>query len=66
MLAAEKKSVSPLLEPVASSDKMHKVDKHVAVAVAGITADANILVDHSRVVTIYKIVSLIYLVPKAD
>lgn len=29
---------------------MHKVDKHVAVAVAGITADANILIDQSRVV----------------
>jgi 20S proteasome subunit alpha 3 len=50
VLAAEKKVVSPLLEPSASSDKMYKVDSHIAVAVAGITADANILVDHARVV----------------
>lgn len=50
VLAAEKKVVSPLLEPSASSDKMYKVDAHIAVAVAGITADANILVDHARVV----------------
>jgi 20S proteasome subunit alpha 3 len=49
VLAAEKKVVSPLLEPSASSDKMYKVDEHVAVAVAGITADANILVDRARV-----------------
>lgn len=27
---------------------MYKVDSHIAVAVAGITADANILVDHAR------------------
>jgi len=50
VLAAEKKVVSPLLEPSASSDKMYKIDDHVAVAVAGITADANILVDRARVI----------------
>lgn len=68
VLAAEKKTVSPLLEPVrppssigrlladsrarrqiASSDKMYKIDEHVAAAVAGITSDANILVNNARV-----------------
>jgi 20S proteasome subunit alpha 3 len=48
VLAAEKKVVSPLLEPSASSDKMFKIDEHVAAAVAGITSDANILVNNAR------------------
>merc|ERR1712072_1083054 len=51
VLAAEKKIVSPLLEPTASSDKMYKIDEHVAVAVAGITADANILIDRARLLS---------------
>merc|ERR1712000_615770 len=38
VLAAEKKSVSPLLERTQSSDKMYKIDDHVAAAVARITA----------------------------
>jgi len=48
VLAAEKKLSSKLLEPSKSSEKMYMVDDHVAVAVAGITADANILINQAR------------------
>ena len=48
VLAAEKKIVSKLLEPSKSSEKMYMVDDHVACAVAGITADANILINQAR------------------
>jgi len=48
VLAAEKKLSSKLLEPSKSSEKMYMIDDHVAVAVAGITADANILVNQAR------------------
>ena len=48
VLAAEKKLTSKLLEPSKSSEKMYMVDDHVAVAVAGITADANILINQAR------------------
>jgi len=49
VLGAEKKIASKLLDNVKGSEKMYKVDDHCAVAVAGITADANILVNYSRV-----------------
>ena len=39
---------SKLLEPTKSSEKMYMIDDHVAVAVAGITADANILINQAR------------------
>ena len=39
---------SKLLEPAKSSEKMYMIDDHVAVAVAGITADANILINQAR------------------
>ena len=45
VLAAEKKLSSKLLEPSKSSEKMYMIDSHIAVAVAGITADANILIN---------------------
>lgn len=48
VLAAEKKLNSKLLEPTKSSEKMYMVDEHIAVAVAGITADANILINQAR------------------
>ena len=41
-------SQSKLLEPSKSSEKMYMVDEHVACAVAGITADANILINQVR------------------
>jgi 20S proteasome subunit alpha 3 len=48
VLAAEKKMSSKLLEVSKSSEKMHMIDDHVACAVAGITADANILINQAR------------------
>eukprot|EP01094_Clydonella_sp_ATCC50884_P005990 TRINITY_DN1499_c0_g1_i2.p2 TRINITY_DN1499_c0_g1~~TRINITY_DN1499_c0_g1_i2.p2 ORF type:complete len:221 (-),score=84.27 TRINITY_DN1499_c0_g1_i2:237-899(-) len=48
VLAAEKRVTSKLLEPEMRSDKMFQVDDHIACAVAGITADANILVNWIR------------------
>jgi len=48
VLGAEKKLVTKLLEPSISSEKMYRIDDHVAVAVAGITSDANILIEYSR------------------
>ena len=47
VLAVEKKITSKLLENI-SSEKMYKVDDHLACAVAGITADANILINYAR------------------
>eukprot|EP00026_Physarum_polycephalum_P014817 Phypoly_transcript_15376.p1 GENE.Phypoly_transcript_15376~~Phypoly_transcript_15376.p1 ORF type:complete len:238 (+),score=30.10 Phypoly_transcript_15376:97-714(+) len=48
VLAAEKKSTSKLLETDVSSEKMYKIDNHLACAVAGITADANIIINYAR------------------
>lgn len=48
VLAAERKITTKLLESV-TSDKMFRIDKHIACAVAGITADANILISNARV-----------------
>eukprot|EP00245_Coleochaete_scutata_P006757 TRINITY_DN21535_c0_g1_i1.p1 TRINITY_DN21535_c0_g1~~TRINITY_DN21535_c0_g1_i1.p1 ORF type:complete len:251 (+),score=53.04 TRINITY_DN21535_c0_g1_i1:136-888(+) len=48
VLAAEKKITSKLLETTKSTEKMYKIDDHLACAVAGITADANILINTAR------------------
>jgi len=54
ILAAEKRVPSPLLDKekahdtTISGDKMFRIDDHLAVVVAGMTADANILINHSR------------------
>lgn len=48
VLAAEKKVTSKLLEQTGIADKMYKIDDHVATVVAGITADANILINNAR------------------
>merc|ERR1712093_497617 len=48
VLACEKKLASKLLEPGKRSEKMYRIDDHIACAVAGITADANILLNFSR------------------
>eukprot|EP01119_Soliformovum_irregulare_P009062 TRINITY_DN22180_c0_g1_i1.p1 TRINITY_DN22180_c0_g1~~TRINITY_DN22180_c0_g1_i1.p1 ORF type:complete len:255 (+),score=72.10 TRINITY_DN22180_c0_g1_i1:62-826(+) len=48
ILAAEKKTLSKLLEPSISSEKMYMIDDHIGCAVAGITADANILINYAR------------------
>eukprot|EP01129_Flabellula_baltica_P015328 TRINITY_DN7695_c0_g1_i1.p1 TRINITY_DN7695_c0_g1~~TRINITY_DN7695_c0_g1_i1.p1 ORF type:complete len:248 (-),score=71.21 TRINITY_DN7695_c0_g1_i1:24-767(-) len=49
VLAAEKRVTSPLLETQISSEKMYVIDDHVACAVAGLTSDANIMINHARV-----------------
>eukprot|EP01096_Ripella_sp_DP13-Kostka_P004568 TRINITY_DN1690_c0_g1_i1.p1 TRINITY_DN1690_c0_g1~~TRINITY_DN1690_c0_g1_i1.p1 ORF type:complete len:251 (+),score=124.08 TRINITY_DN1690_c0_g1_i1:80-832(+) len=48
VLAAEKRVVMDLLDAGTKSEKMYKIDNHVGCAVAGITADANILINYSR------------------
>jgi 20S proteasome subunit alpha 3 len=48
VLAAEKRVTSKLLATTKSTEKMYKIDDHVAVAVAGIMADANILINTAR------------------
>jgi len=44
----KKKVTSPLLDSYGSSEKMYRLDDNVACAVAGITADANIIVNYAR------------------
>ena len=51
MLAAEKKETSKLFVPMRESGKLYKMDEHVMVAVSGIVADANNLVDYGRLVS---------------
>jgi len=48
VLAAEKKTTSKLLESDKTSEKMYMIDQHIAAAVAGIRADANILINNAR------------------
>lgn len=48
VLAAEKRITSKLLDIRKSTEKMYKIDDHCACAVAGITSDANILLNYSR------------------
>jgi 20S proteasome subunit alpha 3 len=48
LLAAEKKHVAKLLETASMAEKIFKLDEHVACGIAGITADANILVSQLR------------------
>jgi len=49
VLAAEKKILSKLLEIGTASEKMHKLDDHIAVAVAGVNSDANLLMNSARI-----------------
>jgi 20S proteasome subunit alpha 3 len=48
VLAAEKKIISKLLDNEKKTEKMYKLDDHIACAVAGITSDANILINYAR------------------
>ena len=48
VLAAEKKVVSKLLAKSKTSEKTYTIDDHVICLVAGLTADANILIQQSR------------------
>ena len=49
ILAAERKEHSKLFVPTRESGKLYKVDDHILAAVSGIVADANYLIDYSRV-----------------
>ncbi|KAG6591791.1 Proteasome subunit alpha type-4, partial [Cucurbita argyrosperma subsp. sororia] len=49
VLVGEKKVTSKLLQTSTSTEKMYKIDDHVACAVAGIMSDANILINTARV-----------------
>lgn len=54
VLAAEKKVTSKLLDSHSVGvrwEKMYKIDDHVACAIAGMTADANILINMCRLAT---------------
>jgi hypothetical protein len=48
VLAAEKKTVSKLLAPSKTSEKTYIIDDHVSCLIAGLTADANILIHQAR------------------
>eukprot|EP00474_Spongospora_subterranea_P008618 CRZ09076.1 hypothetical protein [Spongospora subterranea] len=48
VLAAEKRITSKLLDIRKSSERIYKIDDHVATAVSGITADANVLINYTR------------------
>ncbi|CAO3653002.1 unnamed protein product [Cunninghamella echinulata] len=48
VIAAEKKVTSKLLEQTASSEKIYKLNDNVICGVAGMTADANILINWTR------------------
>lgn len=48
VLAAEKRVISKLLEPSKTSEKTYSIDSHALVLVAGLTADATILIQRSR------------------
>ncbi|PSS18991.1 Proteasome subunit alpha type-4 like [Actinidia chinensis var. chinensis] len=49
VLVGEKKVTSKLLQTSTSTEKVYKIDDHVACAVAGIMPDANILINTARV-----------------
>jgi 20S proteasome subunit alpha 3 len=48
VLAAEKKETSNLFIPTKESGKLYKVDEHLLVAVSGVVADANHLIEMAR------------------
>jgi len=48
VMASEKKVTSGLLAPSKTSEKTYKLCSHAACTVAGLTADANILIDQAR------------------
>lgn len=48
VLAADRRIPNPRLAEPASLEKIHQIDEHVAVATAGLVADARVLVDFAR------------------
>ncbi|TEB18109.1 endopeptidase, partial [Perkinsus sp. BL_2016] len=49
VIAGEKKTLSKLLEPQVTKEKIFRLDDHVICGVAGVTADAGVLVELLRV-----------------
>mmetsp|Transcript_39647 Transcript_39647/g.78111 ORF Transcript_39647/g.78111 Transcript_39647/m.78111 type:complete len:253 (+) Transcript_39647:82-840(+) len=50
VLAAVKKTgSSTLLAPQKASEKLYKIDDHITTVVAGLTSDANVLIDNARI-----------------
>ncbi len=47
-MAAEKKETSKLFVTTRESGKLYKVDEHILCSVSGVVADANYLIDYSR------------------
>ncbi|XP_017492854.1 PREDICTED: proteasome subunit alpha type-4 [Rhagoletis zephyria] len=50
VIAAECHTTSPLLDNDIFQDKIYKINDHICVAVAGITSDANVLVNEMRLI----------------
>ncbi|CAM9609353.1 unnamed protein product [Heterosigma akashiwo] len=48
VMAAERRTVSKLLAPAKTSEKVYRIDDHVSAVVAGLTSDANILLQQAR------------------
>uniref|UniRef100_A0A0N4ZWZ6 Proteasome subunit alpha type n=1 Tax=Parastrongyloides trichosuri TaxID=131310 RepID=A0A0N4ZWZ6_PARTI len=48
VIGVEKKSI-PALQDDRTIRKIHKIDEHVMIAFAGLSADARVLVDHARI-----------------
>lgn len=48
VMACEKRATSTLLAPAKTSEKTYKLCKHAACTVAGLTSDANILIEEAR------------------
>ncbi len=48
VLAAERRVVSKLLAPSKISEKTYTIDNHLVCLVAGLTSDADILINESR------------------
>lgn len=48
VMASEKRVTSSLLAPAKTSEKTYKLSAHTTCCVAGLTADANILIDQAR------------------
>jgi len=50
VLVAERKNTHKLLDEYAQTEKIYKLTEHLACAVAGVTADANVLVNEVRLI----------------
>ena len=48
VLSCEKESISKLYEAGKHSEKIYTIDRNMAVAIGGLAADANLLIDYSR------------------